>query len=161
MQLTLPHLRLHLRKVLLSQPKRLARRRKPRKLKLLLLKRSPKHLLPLWSLPLSPSFLLKKEKDEWGIVIFGPTWIIFSNHESCFNASFVIKGSYDKASETSCYTAERFPKHICYADYLQWSWYVSFVDCQIVALDFHIAQAGCFFPDVCIKIHYYFIWWWF
>lgn len=85
MQLTLPHLRLHLRKVLLSQPKRLARRRKLPKLKLLLLKRSPKHLLPFWSLPPSPSFLLKKEKDEWGIVIFGPTWIIFSNHESCFN----------------------------------------------------------------------------
>lgn len=92
LQLMSSHLRPNLRKLLLSLPKRVVRlrRRKHLKLKLLLLQRSPKHLLLQGALLLSHSFLLRKEKDGWVIVICDcytliPNWIMFSNLESCFD----------------------------------------------------------------------------
>jgi len=70
LQPTLRHLRMHRRNLLLSQPQRLVSQRRRKLLKLKLLQqRSLKHLLHK-ALQLSHSFLLRKEKDEWVIVIF-------------------------------------------------------------------------------------------
>lgn len=72
-------------------------------------------------------------------VIIIASWIMSSNFVDLMS-SFITKGSYDKATKTGCYPVEGFPKYICHADNLQWSWYVSFIDFQVVTEVLNIAS---------------------